>query len=85
MCTIYAVLSHLNGFVTNSFLQFTLFCREISFVAIYALLCGEKLSQKLCPWRKNYKYQVCFWVLLSTLRSVSYTHLLCGEISIVST
>ena len=23
------------------------------FVAIYALLCGEKLSQKLCPWRKK--------------------------------
>ena len=50
------------------FLQFTLFCREICFVAIYAFLRGEKLSQKLCPWRKNDKYQVCFWVLLSTLR-----------------
>ena len=29
------------------------------FVAIYALLRGEKLSQKLYLWRKNYKYQVC--------------------------
>ena len=29
------------------------------FVAIYALLCGENLSQKLCPWRKNDKYEVC--------------------------
>ena len=28
------------------------------FVAIYALLRGENLSQKLCPWRKNYKYEV---------------------------
>ena len=27
--------------------------------AIYALLCGEKFSQKLCPWRKNDKYEVC--------------------------
>ena len=41
------------------FLQFTLFCCEISFGTIYALLHGEKFSQKLCPWRKNYKYQVC--------------------------
>ena len=29
------------------------------FVAIYALLCGEKLSQKLCLWRKKDKYHVC--------------------------
>ena len=42
------------------FLQFTLFCREICFVAIYAFLRGEKLSQKLCPWRKNDKYEV--WI-----------------------
>ena len=26
---------------------------------IYALLCGEKLSQKLCLWRKKDKYHVC--------------------------
>ena len=41
------------------FLQFTLFCREISFGTIYALLRGKKFSQKLCPWRKNDKYEVC--------------------------
>ena len=41
------------------FLRFTLFCREISFGMIYALLRGEKFSQKLCLWRKNYKYEVC--------------------------
>ena len=29
------------------------------FVAIYTLLCGEKLSQKLCLWRKKDKYNVC--------------------------
>ena len=29
------------------FLQFTLFCREICFGTIYALLRGEKFSQKL--------------------------------------
>ena len=40
-------------------LQFTLFCREICFVAIYAFLCGEKVNQKLCLWRKKDKYQVC--------------------------
>ena len=29
------------------------------FVAIHALLCGEKLSQKLCLWREKDKYHVC--------------------------
>ena len=29
------------------------------FAVIYALLCGEKLSQKLCLWRKKDKYDVC--------------------------
>ena len=51
---IYAVLSQ-NQFV----LPFTLFCREINFVAIYAFLRGEKFRQKLCLWRKKDKYQVC--------------------------
>ena len=40
------------------FWQLTLFCREFV-VAIYALLCGEKLSQKLCLWREKDKYNVC--------------------------
>ena len=40
-----------------TFWRFTLFCRDF-FVAIYALLCGEKLSQKLCLWRKKDKYDV---------------------------
>ena len=40
--------------------QFTLFCREIRFVLIYALL-GVKFGlQKSCLCNKNYKYQV--WV-----------------------
>ena len=34
-------------------MQFTLFCREICFVAIHALWRGEKLSQKFCLWRKR--------------------------------
>ena len=43
----------------NLFLErFMLFCCKISFVAIYALLCGKKFRQKLCLWRKNDKYQV---------------------------
>ena len=42
------------------FLRFTLFCREISFGMIYALLRGEKFSQKLCLWRKitNMRYAI---------------------------
>ena len=31
-------------------------CCEIGFDAIYALLCGEKLNQRLRMWRKNDKY-----------------------------
>ena len=46
MCTICGVLSHET--VVKYF-----------FVVIYALLCGEKLSQKLCLWRKKDKYHVC--------------------------
>ena len=30
-----------------------------NFATIYALSCGEKLSQKVHLWRKNDKYQVC--------------------------
>ena len=39
-------------------LRFTHFCREICFVAIYALQCGEKFNQKLPLWRKmtNIRY-----------------------------
>ena len=49
-----------NNLLPNQFfLQFTLFCREISFGTICALLGGEKFGQKLCPWRKNDKYEVC--------------------------
>ena len=54
---IYAVLSQ-NQFV----LPFTLFCRKINFVAIYAFLRGEKFRQKLCLWRKKDKYQVWYFV-----------------------
>ena len=48
-----------------------LFCQEF-FVAVYALLCGEKLRQKLCLWRKKDKYHVCVSCLLvENLSSVS--------------
>ena len=40
---------------------FTLFSWKICFVAIYTLLCGEKLNQILRMWRKNDKYEV--WIL----------------------
>ena len=42
----------------SALLPFTLYWRKIYFVAIYALLCGEKFIQKLCVWRKKDKYQV---------------------------
>ena len=29
------------------------------FLAIHALLRGDKFYKKLCPWRKNDKYEVC--------------------------
>ena len=45
---VYNLFSIFRCFVVKSVIfQFTLFCSEIGFVAIYALLCGEKLSQKL--------------------------------------
>ena len=51
-------------FVAKSLLSpSTLFCREICFVAIYALLYVQKLNQKLCSWRKKDKYQVCITLL----------------------
>ena len=31
---------------------------KICFVAIYALLCEEKLIEKLCLWRKKDRYEV---------------------------
>ena len=59
------------SFIINKLcVQFMVLCCKISFiwiyavlsqnrfVAIYALLRGENLSQKLCLWRKNDKYQV---------------------------
>ena len=46
-----------------SFMRFTLFCREICFVAIYALWHGEKMGQRFCLWRKKDKYQVWSWVI----------------------
>ena len=58
MCTICGVLMHIMLFCCKVILRFTLFCHKIRFVAIYALLRGEKLSKKLCLWRKKDKYHV---------------------------
>ena len=44
-----------------SFCNLRCFVQKYVFVAIYALLRGEKLSQKLYPWRKNDKEKVCAW------------------------
>ena len=51
--------------------KFTLFCREIRFVAIYAPLCGEELNQKLCLWREKDKYQVCTSIPSLSMRAVT--------------
>ena len=57
------------------FLRFTLFCREICYVAIYALLRGEKLSKKLSPWRKKDKYDVCLSDFqVYSIRGVVFEH-----------
>ena len=42
----------------STHVKFMLCCCKICFVAIYALLCGGKINQKLCVWRKNNKYEV---------------------------
>ena len=47
----------------SGLLPFTLYWRKIYFVAIHALLCGDKFIQKLCLWRKKDKYQVWSWVI----------------------
>ena len=42
-----------------SFVTIYALCREMCFVAIYALLCGEKIIKKFSMLRKNDKYEVC--------------------------
>ena len=53
-------------------LWFTLFCREICFVAIYAHLCGEKLNQRLRMWRK--KYEVCTFHILCCCLFIGFSY-----------
>ena len=55
MCAIYGVL------LQNMFFAIYAVLSRNRFVAIYALLRGENLGQKLCPWRKNDKYEVDVW------------------------
>ena len=52
MCTRYDVL------LKKGFVVIYAVCREICFDVIYALLCGEKLNQRLGMWRKmtNVRY-----------------------------
>ena len=67
MCTVYGLLLHfmLLLFAKIIFLQITLFCREICFVTIYALLCGEKWSKKLQIKKlRNMRYEL--WCIVKT-------------------
>ena len=57
------------------FLIYVILLRNSFFVAIYALLCGEKLNQKLLLWRKNYKYQVCLYLALDLYMYVFMSNL----------
>ena len=69
--------------VKSIFVQFTHFCRKICFVAIYTILCGEKLN-KNCPYGENMiniKYaHIChmdkYQVFIHT-RSHTHTHSTC--------
>ena len=64
MCTIYGVLSHFTIFCCKiSIFAIYAVCREICFGTIYALLRGEKLSQKIGPVEK--KWQI-WGMMLST-------------------
>ena len=58
ICKIYAIFLKKISFVKNEL------CREIRFVVIYALLCGEKFVQKFSMWRKNDKYEVCMILII---------------------
>ena len=62
MCVMWRMFPHrynLCCFVVKSALsRFTLFCRKICFVVIYATLCRDILNQKLRMWRKYDKYEV---------------------------
>jgi len=60
---VYSLWSFVAFYVTSFcknyfFANYAVLSRNL-FVAIYAFLCGEKLSPKLYMWRKNDKYQVC--------------------------
>jgi len=57
ICVIYAKFMLFSW--KNQFVKIYALCHEIHFVAIYALLCGEKFIQKFSSWRKNEKYEVC--------------------------
>ena len=73
MYNLWCFVAFYNILLPNQFfLQFTLFCREISFGTIYGLLRGEKFSQKLCPWRKNDKYEVCVTGALTLTLNIFY-------------
>ena len=48
--------------------NFRCFGVKSGFVAIYALLCGEKIIKKLPLWRKIDRYKVWAWVLTSVVR-----------------
>ena len=46
---------------------FTLFQHKIYFVGIFALYCGEKLTQKSCLGRNNDKYDAWLWSFSSPI------------------
>ena len=49
----------LHYFVAESFFVIYVVLSRNMFLAIHALLRGEKFNKNLCPWRKNDKYELC--------------------------
>ena len=58
---------------------YNLWCFETCFGTIYAILLGDKLSQRLNPWRENDKYEVCYSHLSHSINCVECFEVLLSE------
>ena len=71
-------------FCKISFVMIYTVCREICLIAIYALLSGEILCQNFTLWRKNDKYEVWFFSLVTFQLVPEIFLLLLNEIVLTS-
>ena len=65
-----------------SFVKIYALCRDIHFVAIYALLCGEKFIQQISSWRKWQIWGLAQGSLILALHSASDTFLFLSQTTI---